>query len=91
MIDWEIFRPILERMDKKEHKSRAGRKPSCRIIMFKMFGLQRLNALSDERLQYRSHRLPVVHTFLGVELRGNVPDEPTIWACPECVILFSHP
>jgi hypothetical protein len=53
--------------------------------------LQRLNALSDERLQYRSHRLPVVHTFLGVELRGNVPDEPTIWACPECVILFSHP
>ena len=31
IIDWEIFRPILERMDAKVRKSNAGRKPTCRI------------------------------------------------------------
>ena len=34
IIDWEIFRPILERLDAKEHN--AGRKPTYRIFMFKM-------------------------------------------------------
>ena len=50
IIDWEIFRPILERLDAKVRKSNAGRKPTCRILMFKMLVLQRLNGLSDERL-----------------------------------------
>ena len=68
IIDWEIFRPILERMDKKERKSNAGRKPTCRILMFKMLILQRLNGLSDERLQYQvTDRLSFMR-FLGVEL-----------------------
>ena len=31
IIDWEIFRPILERMDVKVRKSNPGRKPTCRI------------------------------------------------------------
>ena len=31
IIDWEMFRPILERMDVKARKSKAGRKPTCRI------------------------------------------------------------
>ena len=53
IIDWEMFRPILERMDVKASKSKAGRKPICRILMFKMLVLQRLNGLSDERLQYQ--------------------------------------
>ena len=39
IIDWEILRPILARMDKKERKSQAGRKPTCRILMFKMLVL----------------------------------------------------
>ena len=45
IIDWEIFRAILERMDVKVRKSNAGRKPTCRILMFKMLVLQRLNCL----------------------------------------------
>ena len=51
-IDWEIFRPILARIDPTERKSAAGRKPTCRILMFKLLILQRLNNRSDERLQY---------------------------------------
>ncbi len=40
-------------MDRKERKSHAGRKPTCRILMFKMLVLQRLHGLCDERLQYQ--------------------------------------
>lgn len=83
VIDWEIFRPILERMDDKVRKSNAGRKPTCRILMFKMLVLQRLHGLSDERLQYQvTDRLSFMR-FLGVELAGNVPDARTVWAFRE--------
>jgi len=33
VIDWEIFRPILARIDAKERKPAAGRKPTCRVLM----------------------------------------------------------
>ena len=85
IIDWEIFRPILERMDAKVRKSRAGRKPTWRILMFKMLILQKLNGLSDERLQYQvTDRLSFMR-FLGVELAGNVPDARTVWAFREAL------
>ena len=72
VIDWEIFRPVLERIDSKERKSAAGRKSTCRIRLFKMLILQRLNNLSDERLEYQvSDRLSFMR-FLGLELsRGQ--------------------
>ena len=45
--------------------------------MFKMLVLQKLNGLSDERLQYQvTERLSFMR-FLGVELAGNVPDART--------------
>ena len=83
IIDWEIFRSILERIDVKERKSKAGRAVTCRILMFKMLILQRLNGLSDQRLQYQvTDRLSFMR-FLGVELAGNVPDARTVWAFRE--------
>lgn len=85
VIDWEIFRPILERMDAKERQSKAGRKPTCRIVMFKMLILQKLHGLSDERLQYQvTDRLSFMR-FLGVELAGNVADARTVWAFREAL------
>lgn len=85
VIDWEIFRPILLRIDAKVRKSTAGRKPTCRILMFKMLILQRLHGLSDERLQYQvTDRLSFMR-FLGVELAGNVPDARTVWAFREAL------
>lgn len=85
VIDWEIFRSILERIDHKERKSKAGRKPTCRILMFKMLILQRLHGLSDERLQYQvTDRLSFMR-FLGVELAGNVPDARTVWTFREAL------
>lgn len=85
VIDWEIFRPILDRIASTERKSAAGRKPTCRILMFKLLILQRLNNLSDERLQYQvSDRLTFMR-FLGLELAGNVPDARTVWAFREAL------
>ncbi|MGK2913570.1 MAG: IS5 family transposase [Porticoccaceae bacterium] len=84
-IDWEIFRPILERIDSKERKSAAGRKTLCRVLMFKLLILQRLHNLSDERLQYQvSDRLSFMR-FLGLELSGSVPDARTVWAFREAL------
>jgi len=85
VIDWEIFRPILERIDLKERKSAAGRKPTCRILMFKLLILQRLHNLADERLQYQvTDRLSFMR-LLGIELSGDVPDARTVWAFREAL------
>ena len=85
VIDWEIFRPILARIDAKERKTAAGRRPTCRVLMFKLLILQRLHNLSDERLQYQvSDRLSFMR-FLGLELSGNVPNARTVWAFREAL------
>jgi len=39
VIDWEMFRSERERIDRKERKSAAGRKPMDRVVMFKMLNL----------------------------------------------------
>lgn len=85
VIDWEIFRGLLARIDDKERKSAAGRKPTCRILMFKMLLLQRLHNLSDERLQYQvTDRLSFMR-FLGLDLAADVPDARTVWAFREAI------
>lgn len=83
VIDWEIFRPILEKIDAKDRKSAAGRKPICRVRMFKLLILQRLHNLSDERLQFQvSDRLSFMR-FVGLGLAVEVPDARTVWAFRE--------
>ena len=88
VIDWEIFRPILERIDNKERKSEAGRKPICRVLMFKLLVLQRLYNLSDERLQYQVNDRLSFMRFLGIEPSMDVPDARTVWAFRE--LLKTH-
>jgi transposase, IS5 family len=85
VIDWEVFRPILGRIDTVERKSAAGRKSTCRILVFKVLILQRLNNLSDERLEYQVSDLLSFMRFLGLELAGNVPDARTVWAFREAL------
>ncbi len=79
VIDWEMFRAELERIDRKERKSAAGRKPMDRVVMFKMLILQNLYGLSDEALEYQvSDRLTFMR-FLKIDLAGTVPDAKTVW------------
>ncbi len=85
VIDWEIFRPILVRIDSKERKTAAGRKPACRVLMFKLLILQRLHNLSDERLHTRSVTGSPSCAFSGLSCPGNVPDACTVWAFREAL------
>ncbi len=83
VIDWELFRPIIERMDVKARKSLAGRKPTDRVLMFKVLILQRLHNLADERLEFQIKDRLSFMRFLGLELAGSVPDARTVWAFRE--------
>lgn len=83
VIDWELFRPQLERIDEKPRKSAAGRKPLDRVLMFKLLILQRLHNVADEKLQYLvTDRLSFMR-FLGLDLASQVPDARTVWAFRE--------
>jgi Transposase domain (DUF772)/Transposase DDE domain len=68
VIDWELFRPIICRMDAKPRKSLAGRKPTDRVLMFKVLILQRLHNLADERLEFQIKDRLSFMRFLGLEL-----------------------
>jgi transposase, IS5 family len=83
IINWEIFRPILEKIDAKPRKSNAGRKPTDRVLMFKLLILQRIHNVADERLEFLvTDRLSFMR-FLGLEFGDNVPDARTVWAFRE--------
>jgi IS5 family transposase len=83
VINWEIFRPVLAKIDAKKRKSNAGRKPTDRILMFKLLILQRMNGLADERLEFQvADRLSFMR-FLGLDLGAAVPDARTVWAFRE--------
>jgi IS5 family transposase len=42
-IDWEVFRPNLNRVHEKDRKSKAGAKPFDVMLMFKALVLQQLH------------------------------------------------
>jgi transposase, IS5 family len=85
VIDWELFRATLETVDAKQRKSTAGRKPTDRVVMFKMLILQNLYKMSDEMLEYQvTDRLSFMR-FLGFDLNTGVPDARTVWAYREAL------
>lgn len=47
VVDWEGFRPVLNRALAKSRKSKAGRKEYDRVMMFMILALQRLYGLRD--------------------------------------------
>ncbi len=79
IIDWEIFREILNKALKKEHKGAGGRPPYDYVMMFKILVLQRLYNLSDEQAEFQINDRMSFRRFLTLSLRDNVPDARTIW------------
>ena len=53
VIDWEMFRPILNRAFKKERKGPGGRPPYDSVLLFKILVLARLFNLSDDQTEYQ--------------------------------------
>ena len=54
LIDWELFRPIIEQaMHKPNRLDGKGRPPNDAIVMFKTLILRELYQLSDDNLEYQ--------------------------------------
>ncbi len=85
-IPWSTFRPVLKRIQKKERKSNAGRKPFDPIRMFKILVLQSLYNLSDEQAEFQIKDRLSFMRVLGLELEDGVPDATTIWLFRETLI-----
>lgn len=78
-IDFEAFRPTLERVYDKPRKSNAGRRPFDVVMMFKMLVLQSLYGLADGQLEYQVRDRVSFMAFLGLRPGDAVPDEKTVW------------
>ena len=97
IIEWEMFREIIEKALHKEKKSNAGRKSYDKILMFKILILQRYYNLSDNQTEFQIKDRLSFMDFLGLRIGDNVPDEKTIWLFKEELknkelskILFQH-
>ena len=84
-VDFEVFRPQLDKVFSKDRKSAAGRKPYDVILMFKILILQRLYNLSDEQAEFQINDRHSFQRFLGLHLANTVPDFSTVWLFREAL------
>ena len=68
IVEWEIFRPILNRAFIKERKGSGGRPPYDYLLLFKVTILQRLFNLSDDQTEYQINDRMSFMRFLGLSL-----------------------
>jgi len=78
-VDFEAFRPDLEKALAYSDGSKGGRPPFDPVLMFKILMIQTLNNLSDERTEYLVNNRLSFMRFLGLVLLDRVPDAKTIW------------
>jgi len=79
MIDFEAFRPTLNRVHEKARKDASGRKTWDVVLMFKVTILRTLYNLSDDQMEYQIRDRVSFMNFLGLQLNDRVPDAKTIW------------
>lgn len=77
-IDWEAFRPRLEKARKKDKKSAAGAKGFDIVLLFKAFVLQSLYNLYDEAMEFQVLDRYSFPRFLGLHAVSKIPDATTI-------------
>jgi IS5 family transposase len=85
IVDFELFRPDLERAVPRSDGSRGGRPPFDHVFMFKILILQASHSLSDERTEYLIKDRLSFMRFLGLALADTVPDANTIWTFREAL------
>ena len=78
-IDWELFRPKLTKVFKKQSKGHGGRPPYDYVMLFKVLVLQRIYNLSDDQAEYQINDRMSFMRFLGLGLGDRIPDAKTIW------------
>src|ERR671910_1117678 len=83
LVDFERFRPDLERAVPRSDGAKGGRPAFDHVLMFKVLLLQAMHALSDERVEYLVKDRLSFMRFLGLGLADPVPDANTIWSFRE--------
>ena len=78
-VDFEVFRPELDRVLAYSDGAKGGRPPFDPVMMFKVLVIQTANTLSDERTEYLINDRLSFMRFLGIGLSDRVPDARTIW------------
>ncbi|MCL1949195.1 MAG: transposase, partial [Turicibacter sp.] len=52
VVDWELFRPVLDEAFEIEAKGPGGRPPMDRVMMFKVVMLQQWYGISDDSTEF---------------------------------------
>lgn len=79
VIEWETFRPILEKAVPRSNGKKGGRPPFDHILMLKILILKRIYNLGDDALEYQILDRLSWMRFLGLHSIKEVPDAKTIW------------
>jgi len=82
LVRWEAFRADIEAVvltADEARKSKAGRKPTDALVLFRMMVLQSLYNLSDEQIEYQVRDRLSFTRFLGLGFEESVPDGTTLW------------
>ncbi len=85
VVDFEIFRPVLEMAAPRADRSKGGRPPFDPVLMFKALILQTMHSLSDERTQYLIKDRLSFMRLLGLSPSHGVPDANPIWTFREAL------
>ena len=86
VVDFELFRPILDVALARSDRSRGGRPPYDAVLMFKVLVLQALYSLSDDAAEFQVRDRLSFMRFLGLGLGDRVPDAKTIWLFREQLV-----
>jgi IS5 family transposase len=85
VVDFEIFRPVLDATLARSNRSRGGHPPYDAVLMFRILVLQALYSLSDEPAEFQLRDRLVdplcgsTMRFVGLGLHQAVPDAKTVW------------
>jgi len=83
LVDWEIFRPVLDSAFQIQSKGPGGRPSMDRVMMFKVVMLQQWYNIADDMTEYTINDRLSFQRFLGLTLDDKVVDAKTIWAFKE--------
>jgi len=83
LIDWEIFRALLNTVRKENDPAHGGRPPFDVVLMFKILVIKKMYNLSDEQTELQIRDRISFRAFLGLNFCDTVPDAKTIWLFAE--------
>jgi IS5 family transposase len=84
-INWERFRPLLDRGFAKDDpaKGPGGRPPYDNMLRFKVLVLQSLYNLADDAMEFQLNDRRTFQRFIDLDDKDAVPDAKTLWVWRE--------